>query len=522
MLVPLFFGIFIEAVFSSPVILDRVLDSAPLGVFGRSIVEQCITTANSRSLYEIVRSCAATTFACTWVSMHKNVPAADISNFRVLLERLLLLDYAVVAPECVTIWAYRQHLAAARHVEEFNAAFKCESLINPLHRHHLTLPTVTPESSTIFQSLQRWLCCPRNANETMQPWTLAHGFLLEMGALVILRDGRPPEVVKEVKQLKGLFDDHPDTPPNIPLDMIDERSRGNPLAKLLAILQTSWFLFQCAARWASRLDVTELETLTLAFAFLNGLTYAFWWEKPLEMNSPIEIDLRSSAALRISGVSATQGLSAAEKNNHKSIGVTIREARAPSPHSPLPPQNRDHDEHSLSPSKHGWCMTIVYIPKSALNLFRLYFVYPFYAMCESDEKYMNTSTGQLVYTSGDGISAPASPSHWLLKLAFYVVICIFGGIHFIPIWLSHFPTSVERWFWFGCAVWVTIHPVLILAEVVISKACGSPSFSFFVQYGFPVYGAARICFLILALIALRQLPCSTYEPIYWASFVPHI
>jgi hypothetical protein len=54
MLVPLFFAVFIESVFSSPVVLDRALGSAPLVDFGRKFAEQCSTTANSRMVFEII------------------------------------------------------------------------------------------------------------------------------------------------------------------------------------------------------------------------------------------------------------------------------------------------------------------------------------------------------------------------------------------------------------------------------------------------------------------------------------
>lgn len=137
MLASLSFVAFIKAVLSSPIIFAHALDSAPLEVLVRSIAEQCTITTNARSLYDILRSCAATTFACTWVSMHRNVPSPGKSKGRLLLERVLLCSYAVVAPECVTIWAYRQYLGAARHVREYNARFKCESPISWVHRHHL-------------------------------------------------------------------------------------------------------------------------------------------------------------------------------------------------------------------------------------------------------------------------------------------------------------------------------------------------------------------------------------------------
>jgi hypothetical protein len=62
--------------------------------------------------------------------------------------------------------------------------------------------------------------------------------------------------------------------------LLIDRSKGDVLSKGLVILQTGWFV-QCIARGIERLSVTELELVTVGFATLNLVTYAFWWNKPL-------------------------------------------------------------------------------------------------------------------------------------------------------------------------------------------------------------------------------------------------
>jgi hypothetical protein len=39
------------------------------------------------------------------------------------------------------------------------------------------------------------------------------------------------------------------------------------------------------------LALTELEVVTLAYAVLNGITYFFWWDKPLDVQSPVVLHL---------------------------------------------------------------------------------------------------------------------------------------------------------------------------------------------------------------------------------------
>jgi hypothetical protein len=72
-------------------------------------------------------------------------------------------------------------------------------------------------------------------------------------------------------------------------DEIKDRSKGDALAKALVVLQTTWFLLQCVARGSRGLALTELELVTAAFALLDVLTYAIWWDKPLDVQCPIHV-----------------------------------------------------------------------------------------------------------------------------------------------------------------------------------------------------------------------------------------
>src|SRR6266540_86755 len=76
---------------------------------------------------------------------------------------------------------------------------------------------------------------------------------------------------------------------------IKDRSKGDFLSKLIAIVQTTWFILQCIARGQQRLALTELELVTLALASLNAITYAFWWHKPLGVQEPMRIYFETEA-----------------------------------------------------------------------------------------------------------------------------------------------------------------------------------------------------------------------------------
>ncbi|KIK51397.1 hypothetical protein GYMLUDRAFT_181496 [Collybiopsis luxurians FD-317 M1] len=70
---------------------------------------------------------------------------------------------------------------------------------------------------------------------------------------------------------------------------IKDRSCSDGVGKIVAVGQTTWFTVQLVARQAEGLPVTELEIMTLAFATMDVLVCAFWWDKPQGVNYPIPI-----------------------------------------------------------------------------------------------------------------------------------------------------------------------------------------------------------------------------------------
>ena len=77
----------------------------------------CICPADQRSIWDILWSCLVTIIACSWVSVHPNIPAPNESSWRILLRRLELMFWAIVGPEMIITWALRQW-TGARHLEE--------------------------------------------------------------------------------------------------------------------------------------------------------------------------------------------------------------------------------------------------------------------------------------------------------------------------------------------------------------------------------------------------------------------
>src|SRR6266545_5969375 len=134
-------------------------------------------------------------------------------------------------------------------------------------------------------------------NSATQKWTMAHGHLLGMGGITTVDPGFEKDNSEDPHGQVLSFDRYKRLSvekttfevPKIITANINDRSKGDFLSKLIAILQTSWFILQCIARARQQLALTELELVTLALASLNAITYAFWWHKPLGVQEPIRI-----------------------------------------------------------------------------------------------------------------------------------------------------------------------------------------------------------------------------------------
>lgn len=89
--------------------------------------------------------------------------------------------------------------------------------------------------------------------------------------------------------------------PDITAAELDDRSTGDALSKLIAIIQTSCFILQCIARGQQNLAITELELVTLALASLNAVTFLFWWYKPLALGEPVRLYRKTDSPQWVQG-----------------------------------------------------------------------------------------------------------------------------------------------------------------------------------------------------------------------------
>ena len=101
--------------------------ASPIPPIGSRLLESnsCTDLRYCRSIWNIIWSCLATIFSCTWVAVHPNMPCPKQREAKNRFQRwiwnpllsfaehrLLLFVCALLVPEYVLAWAIRQYLRA--------------------------------------------------------------------------------------------------------------------------------------------------------------------------------------------------------------------------------------------------------------------------------------------------------------------------------------------------------------------------------------------------------------------------
>lgn len=95
--------------------------------------ETSADSSNDRSLWSIVSGCFATILACTWISVHSNIPAPTDSALQVLGRRLAIMLNLLIAPEFVIAWTARQYIASREIYRRHKGAFTVVLVPSPTH-----------------------------------------------------------------------------------------------------------------------------------------------------------------------------------------------------------------------------------------------------------------------------------------------------------------------------------------------------------------------------------------------------
>ncbi|KAJ7257632.1 hypothetical protein C8J57DRAFT_1721021 [Mycena rebaudengoi] len=213
--------------------LVHTLSGHNLNLRATALTDSCDDINNCRKLFDIIWGCLITIFACTWVSVHPNVPPPNKSPLALLWRRLKMMLIAIIAPEVMVGFAARQFF------------------------------------------ISRWYAKEHKISKT-------HGFFISMGGFVSHIGHHPVTTLSHVCKYHGAIH-------VVDVEDIEDKSKGDALSKGVAFAQGGWFMTQCFARVAQNLPITELEIATLAFAVVNVFIWLLWWNKPLDVQRPITV-----------------------------------------------------------------------------------------------------------------------------------------------------------------------------------------------------------------------------------------
>ncbi|KAF7977362.1 hypothetical protein HWV62_3953 [Athelia sp. TMB] len=207
---------------------------------------------------------------------------------------------------------------------------------------------------------------------------------------------------------------------------INDKSKGDPLSKTFAILQTLWFVIQCSARRVQSLPITKLELVTLAYAAITVAMYRFWWAKPLNVSQAIHVP---------NPISQTPVPNAPGKT--PAVLVSMPDKPAPA------------SIHSTGTSiRAGWIGSVREF---------------MYAVVGIQDNYVDLRSREQVPTFFAG-----KPDEHLILVADFIALVIalvFGSVHCIA-WSYVYPSYTEQLLWRISAATIVVVPVIFLMLVI--------------------------------------------------------
>ncbi|KAF7365591.1 hypothetical protein MVEN_00432500 [Mycena venus] len=443
-----------------------------------------------RTLFSIISGCLATIFACTWVSVHPNVPPPGLGNLALSWRRFCMMLVAVIAPELMAGFAARQFFDARWFSKEYEVS-------------------------------------------------MTHGFFFAMGGFVSQSDHRP--IVKQ-RQLRRR-PEYITAIQMIRVEDIEDKSKGDSLSKGVVLFQGLWFTAQCLARIQQHLPVTELEVATLAFQFVNIFIWLLWWRKPLDARQPILLrpanELVASAErghkrqwtplqlttlatnpVGIKPSAHSVACDPASATSVPSFGIQTGDNEFPS--------GVEGRQNSL---RNNWQTSQRTATWNNLWLALISTI-------------VHTIDGD--YSDFDPESSISVPSFWSTKgpynrtigampPLFGLIECvmgiIFGAIHCIA-WDETFPSVHEMLMWKSCSLVVAAVPLslIILSTIhaaieridcnwvrfIVQEACG-----IVFTISIPAYIIARLVLIVLSFTTLRTLPPGAFVDVDWSRYIPH-
>ncbi|KAG2051829.1 hypothetical protein BDR06DRAFT_1010126 [Suillus hirtellus] len=293
-----------------------------------------------------------------------------------------------------------------------------------------------------------------------------------MGGFMLYKDRKPYHTLqpKHVLELicKGCIN-----VPTLTEKQIHDKSKGNAISKGLIILQVTWFVMQLVTCVIYHLKITQLEVGTLTFAVLNFLTYAVWWNKPLNWQCPHPVYWKLTESMPEHYIGAAE-------------------------------------EEEFTGLQRMWST----------------FIFPIVElMGDATPRKLRVQTFHCGSIKLEDLDVT------ILAAAGLLMATIFGSVHCMA-WFFAFPTYYEQVLWHTSAIAITSTPCVepcvlyvedILEDFDISNWLYVTRIFSSAILIFPiVYITGRGILLVLMFTTLRNLPPDVYQVVSWTALVPHL
>ncbi|KAK7023632.1 hypothetical protein VNI00_016594 [Paramarasmius palmivorus] len=515
----------------------------------------CNILFHCRNVKDILLTCGAVIFICTWVAVHPNVPNPKDHTLVVWLKYILVAVFALMGPELMVLWSIRQWVSAEAIWKKYRSEYFPALIDNKLSnaeplvgygwtQAHAYLVVMGGFALYDGEEFLGILADHEGFDVDRKEFSKTLSFLREAGIdtetipapvagrqhikdtndvgaeythredsnnnnepiPLLNSNARPPTCLLELLLVNGFID--------ITEDEVMARGEGDTLSKVIVIGQVGWFVLQCATRLVEGLLFAEIEVVTLAHAAILVASYHFWWNKPLRVRYAVRVAVGRKCIQAASppDESDTDPGPSRFQRIVKCICTGIPEIwkYLDSDGDDFWQHYRDEDEKRM---QEKGVARPEHIPRIAV------FVYS----CIREAILPGYRLGSLFGIGIRPSSRPSFPDYWV-----YAAALAFGGIHFLA-WWSTFPTDAEQMAWRISTV-VLISAPLAMAPFHKLSLWGHDQGSKRVRITANtvllclciLYVGARTMTIVLAFTTLRDLSYSTLQAVEWTEFIPHI
>ncbi|KAF2103358.1 hypothetical protein NA57DRAFT_52882 [Rhizodiscina lignyota] len=203
-----------------------------------------------RGTVNILWTCLATVFLCTYTVLHLDVPSRS-DKWHLIRRKIKWVAIGVLVPELIAWIAFDQWLYARRTWKLMRQY--SWSTATMLDAHFLAMQgiSVRTNSGTVQRTINK-------------------------------------EMVEQFVKIEEYRKAFP------PVELIRDKSKTDFLGKLMTCLQILWFLIQVLSRKLQGHDVSLIDVSNVSYVLLALLSFGFWAEKPNDISQPIEVDLPNS------------------------------------------------------------------------------------------------------------------------------------------------------------------------------------------------------------------------------------